>query len=131
MQQGEPSVNESSASTGTTQDALQALEPLRAARLWLHVLGWSSIAGGTIYCLSIVGALVGWLPIWIGVLIWRGARSLEESFASRDASGLTGGFEAMGKAVKLQGILTLVGLALTGLYLCVVVAVLIATAVNS
>ncbi len=38
---------------------------------WLKFLGVLSIIGGVLSALTIVGILVAWLPIWMGVLLFQ------------------------------------------------------------
>jgi hypothetical protein len=111
---------------GTAQDAFHVVEPLQKVRLWLQILGWMAIASGVLECLTIIGAVIGWLPIWIGVLVLRTAKRLDEGFRDQNAATLREGTEALGKVIMLQGILALIGVALTALYIAVfIVAILL------
>jgi hypothetical protein len=50
--------------------------PLFQARGWLKFLGILSIIGGVGQALSIVGILVAWLPIWMGVMMYQAGSNI-------------------------------------------------------
>ena len=45
---------------------------------WLKFLGVLSILQGVLVCLSIVGILFGWIPIWLGVLLLSTGSRLDQ-----------------------------------------------------
>ena len=45
----------------------QLLAPLYAVKGWIKFLSVMFIINGAFQCLSIIGAVIGWIPIWIGV----------------------------------------------------------------
>jgi hypothetical protein len=49
---------------------------------WLKFLGILSIIGGALQALSIVGIIVAWLPIWLGIILNQ-AGSKGKDFADR------------------------------------------------
>jgi hypothetical protein len=44
-------------------------------KLWLNIVGWGMIAGGVMYCLTLVGIIVAWLPIWMGLSLTKAAKA--------------------------------------------------------
>jgi hypothetical protein len=51
--------------------------PIYQARGWLKFLGVLSIIGGIVQALSIVGIIIAWLPIWMGVLMFQAGSSID------------------------------------------------------
>jgi hypothetical protein len=47
--------------------------PLFMGRGWLKFLGVISIIQGVLTAFSIVGILICWIPIWLGILLLRSA----------------------------------------------------------
>jgi len=111
--------------------AADVLEPLYGARGALKFLAWASIVVGALQCLSIVGIVVGWLPIWIGVLLARTADRLERGVEGQDGPLLREGMEALAQGVRIQAVLVLIGVALTLLWLVGLVLMAIGMAVDS
>ncbi|MGD9487347.1 MAG: DUF5362 family protein [Calditrichaceae bacterium] len=59
----------------SAQDQTKLLNDLKISALnmsgWLKFVGIVTIIGGIISALSIIGILIAWLPIWLGVLLWQ------------------------------------------------------------
>lgn len=60
--------------------------PLVASKGWMKFLGVMYIIMGILTALSIVGIIVAWIPIWLGVLLVQAASAIEES-ASNGSKG--------------------------------------------
>lgn len=87
--------------------------PLYGAKGWLKFLGILFIVYGVMTALSIVGLLIAWLPIWMGVLLYQTAGALEAAVHAGDEEAL---MRAMGKLrtyFVIMGVLTLIGLVVT------------------
>ncbi len=46
---------------------------------WLKFIGVMSIIYGALMCLTIVGILVAWLPIWMGILLFQAGNAAKDS----------------------------------------------------
>lgn len=77
---------------------------------WLKFLGILNIVLGVIYCLTIVGAIVGWVPIWIGTLLNNASTSLRAGYDGRNEHAIRDGMDKLAMAIRIIGILTLIGL---------------------
>ena len=89
--------------------------PISQSKGWLRLLGVLSIIYGVLMALSIVGIVVAWLPIWIGVLLLQTASTVERAQLTGDKNTL---YESLGKLKTLftiQGIMALLGLVFVGL----------------
>lgn len=73
---------------------------------WMKLLGVISIIQGIFAVFTIWGIIIAWLPIWLGVILFRAANEAEMA-----AAGLTDRLEAylkrLNKFFLIQGILML------------------------
>ncbi len=74
---------------------------------WMKFLGVLSIIGGISTCLSVIGALVGWLPIWLGVILFKAANTAQMAQATGSQEDLEDSLDRIAFYFKLQGILML------------------------
>ncbi len=75
---------------------------------WLKFLGILNIVGGALYALTIVGLVVAWLPIWMGVLLVQAANQADRYVALKDPEAFVGMMEKFRTFWALLGILTLI-----------------------
>ena len=54
--------------------------PIYQSRGWMKVLGILMIVQGVVTVFSIVGILIAWLPIWIGVVLYQSATTMERAY---------------------------------------------------
>lgn len=90
----------------------QLAMPLYGAKGWMKFLGVLTIIYGVFAALSIVGLLIAWLPIWIGVLLYQAANATEAAVHAQDAAALTRALEKLRTYFVIMGVLTLLGLIL-------------------
>ena len=55
---------------------------LLGAKGWMKFLGVLMIIWGILLAITVVGLILCWLPIWMGVLLFRAASALEAAQAS-------------------------------------------------
>ncbi len=82
---------------------------------WLKFLGILNIVGGALYALTLVGLLIAWLPIWMGVLLVQAANRADRYLALRDPEAFVEMMEKFRTFWALLGILTLIGLVATAI----------------
>ena len=82
---------------------------------WLKFLGVLSIIGGVISALTIVGILVAWLPIWMGVLLFQAGSQVDNLLMTKDAGRLVTMMNKLRVYFVIQGILAIVAIAAVGL----------------
>ncbi len=97
-------------SGGDVQFVREVSAPLYAARGWMKLVGVLMIIYGALMALTIVGIIVCWLPIWIGVLLLRAASSAEMAQVSGDKFQLVESMTKLKTYFTIYGILALVGL---------------------
>ena len=83
--------------------------PIYEGRGWIKFLGVVSIAGGIIYAFSIIGIVIAWLPIWMGVILYQAATKMERAYATGDKRGFRDSMDKLKLYFMIQGILTLIG----------------------
>ena len=88
---------------------------------WMKFLGVMGIIAGILNCLTVVGALVGWLPIWLGVILMRAANAVTAAQISGNIADMEESLDRVGFYFKLQGILILVGLIFYALLIVLVI----------
>ncbi|MFH1688689.1 MAG: DUF5362 domain-containing protein [Candidatus Eisenbacteria bacterium] len=84
--------------------------PLFAAKGWMKFLGVLMIIYGVLIALSIVGIVICWLPIWIGVLLFQTAGTVEAAQASGSKMELYGALSKLKTYFTIYGVLALIGI---------------------
>ncbi len=96
---------------------LDAIRPLYEASVWLRFIGWVSIIMGVLYCLTIIGIIFGWLPIWIGILLKGAGEKIPAGFASNNLRDIHNGCQDLKTTFVIVGVLTIINLVVIVLYL--------------
>lgn len=91
--------------------------PLLESKGWIKFLGVVSIIQGIIAVFSIVGILIAWLPIWIGVLLYQSATILERAYHSGDKNTYYRAMSKLRTYFIIQGIMTLIGILIAAIAL--------------
>lgn len=99
----------------------QLSDPIYQARGWLKLLGVLSIAGGAMQALSIVGIIVAWLPIWMGVLLYQAASAIESAAQAGDRFAFLRSLNNLKTYFIIQGVLTLVGILVSLIAVCLAI----------
>jgi hypothetical protein len=76
---------------------------------WMKFLGVVSILQGALAVLTVVGILFAWLPIWLGLLLFRAAEDAEMASKGEPAR-LEPCIKRLNKYFMIQGIVTVLGL---------------------
>lgn len=97
--------------------------PLHRARGWLQFLAVASILSGVISALTIVGILYAWLPIWMGVLLFRTSERIEQARERGDREAFANGLDQLRTYFLVQGVIMLVGLAFTAIVMVTMLTV--------
>lgn len=97
-------------SGGDVQLVREVATPLFMAKGWMKLLGVLMIIEGAIMVITIVGIIVCWLPIWVGILLLRSAGSIEEAQLSGDKFQLMEGMRRIKTIFTIYGVLALIGL---------------------
>ena len=95
---------------GEQQLIREVSAPLFAAKGWMKFLGVLMIVYGALVALTIVGLIVCWLPIWIGVLLFQSAGAVATAQASGNKMELYGALSKLRTYFTIYGILALIGI---------------------
>jgi len=100
-------------------------DPIYQSRGWLKLIGIVSIVQGILVALSVVGILVAWLPIWMGVVLYRAATSAENAQRNGQKSELTESLNNLKTYFTINGVIMLIGLIILLLSLCGVIVAIV------
>jgi hypothetical protein len=90
--------------------------PLSSGSGWMKFVGIMFIVQGALTAITIIGIIIAWLPIWIGVLVLQAAGAIERAQMSGDVAAMK---EALGKLrtyFVIQGVLYVIGIVIMVLY---------------
>lgn len=103
----------SSLGQATGNPSIQDLsQPLASGKGWMKFVGIVFIIQGALTALTLVGIIIAWLPIWIGVLVMQSASAIERAQLSGDAVALKEALAKLRTYFVIQGVLILVGITL-------------------
>lgn len=85
------------------------LEPLHRTRNWMKFLAVLLFVAGAINALSVVGLLVAWIPVLVGLLLWQAAGALTDGYPS-DADLLRRASERLRHLFMTYAVLAVVAL---------------------
>ena len=86
------------------------MRPLSDAAGWMRLIGTMGIVYGVMIGLTIVGLIIAWLPIWMGVLLRRAANDANAASAGGDEMMAISSLKSLNTIFKVQGVLVLIGL---------------------
>ncbi len=101
------------------------MQPLYEARTMMKIWGWMAFVIGILYCLTIIGAIVGWLFIWMGWLVKGAGEAVTVGIETGDQAQLRLANERLGTFFKILGVLAIIWLAIMALYLLLIIFVFI------
>ncbi len=88
----------------------ESVQPLQNAAAWMKFLGIVLIVYGGLIALSIVGIIIAWLPIWLGVLLVRSSSNAKAAYYSGNKYDLIASLRNIGSYFTIYGVLTLIGI---------------------
>lgn len=101
---------------GSSGTIASVMQPLYEARTMMKIWGWMNFIIGILYCLTIVGAIGGWLFIWMGWLIKGAGESVTIGMETGDPQHFRLANERIATFFKIMGVLAIIGLAIMALY---------------
>ena len=112
-------------------DAVVAAMPLHRAKFWLKLLGIFNVVIGALYCVTIIGAIVGWLPLWIGILLNKAASNLETGVRNNSSGAIQNALSNLATVITFAGVLCLIQLVIFVLYILVFVIMAVAVGIGA
>jgi len=89
--------------------------PIYQAKGWLKLLGIVSVIYGVLLIFPIFTIIICWLPIWLGVLLFRAGNQIDFAYSSGDKHSLINSLNNIKTYFIINGVLLLLGLIGIGL----------------
>jgi len=83
--------------------------PIYQSRGWMKLIGVMSIIGGILAAFTIVGIIICWLPIWLGILLFKAGSAAEGAQLSGDKTKLLESLTRLKTYFVINGVLALIG----------------------
>jgi len=96
--------------------------PVYQSRGWMKLIGVLMIIGGVLYAITIVGIIIAWLPIWMGVVLFQAGSSSEQAYFNGDKFSLIRSLTQLKLYFTIMGIMTLISIVFSGIF---IIAILI------
>jgi hypothetical protein len=116
--------------TNQTQTQVQAAAPLSSTipdmAKYMNFIGLLQIIGGALYCITIIGAIIGIPVIFMGLRLREAADGFKKYLASDSKQDLSLAIEKQTKSFFINFILTIISLVLVGIYIIVIIGILVA-----
>lgn len=84
--------------------------PLAAGKGWMKLIGIVMIIQGVLTALTIVGIIVAWLPIWLGVLLMQSGSAAERANMAGDEASFRMAMDKLHTYFVIQGVLVIIGI---------------------
>jgi len=105
---------------GGSSTVANVMRPLSDAAGWMKLIGTLGIIYGVLMGLTIIGLIVAWLPIWMGILLRGAAVEAQAAYASGDEAAAVTATSKLQTIFKVQGVIVLIGLILWAVMILVV-----------
>ncbi|MFQ5628014.1 MAG: DUF5362 family protein [bacterium] len=89
--------------------------PLFESRGWMKLIGVLAIVQGGLIALSIVGIIIAWLPIWMGVILYQSSSTIEQAMHTGDKQSVILSLQKIKLYFTITGVITLIGIAIVAL----------------
>ncbi len=106
------------------------IRPIDQSRGWMKLMAVMLFISGGLAAITIIGLIVAWLPIWMGVLLWQSAGSAEAASKTGLESDAIDSLSRLKTLFTIQGIVTVIYLGLTVLSILFMVVVIMAGSSN-
>lgn len=95
--------------------------PLFSSKGWIKFLGILMIIYGVFIAMTIVGIIIAWLPIWLGVLLNQTANRIEQAQITGDIAAMVRSQNSLSTYFTVYGVLALIGI--IGMIIGIIVAI--------
>lgn len=101
------------------------MRPLQDAAGWMKLVGTLAIIYGVLLAITIVGLIIAWLPIWMGILVNRAADDARAATMAGDEARAIAATNSLGTIFKVYGVIVLLGIVFAVAILVFSVAVVV------
>ncbi len=96
--------------------------PIYQARGWMKLIGVLMIIAGILYALTIIGIIIAWLPIWMGVVLYQAGSNTEQAYFNGDKFSFLTSMSKLKLYFTIMGIMTLISIVMMGIMIIVFLA---------
>ena len=98
--------------TATEQNALikEISMPLYQSKGWMKLIGVLSIVYGGLLALTIFGIIIAWVPIWMGIILYKSASTIEQAVHTGEKTYTLQSLQKLKTYFTIMGVVTLIGL---------------------
>lgn len=83
---------------------------LYRAKGWIRLIGVLALIMGILQALTVIGLIIAWIPVWIGVLLCSASSRIAEAHEQGDELALAVAVDKIRLYFKIVGIFALIGL---------------------
>lgn len=109
----------------------RVIRPIDESRGWMKLLAVLLIIQGALAAITIIGLLIAWLPIWVGVLLWQSADRAQRASEAGDESIAVDALAKIKTIFTIYGVLALIAVAAWAFFLVVIIVAAITGAFTS
>jgi hypothetical protein len=91
---------------------------------YMKLIGLLQIIGGALYCITIIGAIIGVPVIFMGIRLREAADGFRRYLASDSKQDLEFAVEKQTRSFFIQFVLAIIGLVIMGIYIIVLIGLL-------
>lgn len=84
------------------------IEPIYRAKFWMQLTGVMLIISGILTALTIVGIIVAWIPIWVGVVLMQAAKAADKAYQGGDDREVKFALNKIKTYFTIFGVMTLI-----------------------
>ncbi len=84
--------------------------PLYSSKSWIKLVGILLLIYGIFAALTLVGIIIAWLPIWLGILLIQSSNRIADAQLSGDKFAMIKAQSNLGTFFTIYGVLTLLGI---------------------
>jgi hypothetical protein len=110
--------------TNSNQGQTSMSENIPKMAQYMKFIGILEIIGGVLYCLTIIGALIGVPVIFMGIRLREAADGFTKYLSSDSKEDLNYALDRQTRSFFIQFILAIISLVLLGIYIIVIIALL-------
>ncbi|HPS46153.1 MAG TPA: DUF5362 family protein [Bacteroidales bacterium] len=94
---------------------------MNATKGWIKFIGIVLIVMGAIYGLTIIGLVVAWLPIWMGIILTNAAKHIESYVQTRSFTELIEYSRKIKSYFAILGVLSIIGLIGMAIWIIIII----------
>ena len=93
--------------------------PLLNSKGWIKLIGILMIIYGVILALTLVGIIIAWLPIWLGVLLMQVASRIDQAHVTGNKEMMIRAQTSLATFFTIYGVLALIGIIISVVFVIV------------